>query len=226
MMKTTVISLGGSIIVPDKVDIDFLKRFKRLVLDYVKRGNRMIIVTGGGSTCRIYQNASAELAKATNTDKDWIGIMATRLNAELVRVMFKEDAYQKVVYNPHEKIKTDKKIIVGAGYEPGCSTDTDTVILAKQFDADLVINTTNVDYVYDKDPARFKDAKKIEQISWPEYKRMIGGKFKPGMHAPFDPVASRIAMQSKMKVAIVNGRKLDNLNNLLDEKRFIGTLIG
>lgn len=225
-MKTTVISLGGSVIVPDKIDVSFLKRFRTLILDYVNNGNRAIIVCGGGSPCRVYQKASAELTKPTDIDKDWIGIMATRLNAELVRVMFKDAAYQKVICNPHEKIKTNKKIIVGAGYEPGCSTDTDTVILARQFKAGLVINTTNVDYVYNKDPREFNDAKKIKQISWQEYKRLVGGKFLPGMHIPFDPIASRIAMRGRLKVVIANGRNIPNLRNILYGKRFIGTVIG
>ena len=224
-MKTTIISLGGSIIIPNGIDIPFLKKLKKLVLNHVKKGNRMVLVCGGGSICRKYQQAADKLTKTNNIDKDWIGIMATRLNAELIRVMFKEQAYEKVVYNPHKKINTKKKIIIGAGYEPGCSTDTDTVILAKQFKASLVINTTNTDYVYDKDPNKYNDAQKLEDLSWAEFKRIIGGEFKPGMHAPFDPVASKLAMKYKMEVAIINGRKLNNLKKLLDGKKFVGTVI-
>lgn len=225
-MKTTVFSLGGSTIVPNKIDTKFLLNFKKLAIDYVKKGNRLIIVCGGGSTCRIYQNAAKKLHKTTETDRDWIGIMATRLNAEIVRVMFKDYAYKKVIYNPHEKIKTSKKIIIGAGYEPGCSTDTDTAILAVQFKANLIINTTNVDYVCDKDPAKYKNTKKIEKLTWPEFKKLVGGKFTAGMHAPFDPIASKIAMKHKMQVAIVNGNNLKNIKNILDEKKYKGTIIG
>ena len=224
-MKTTIISLGGSIIIPNGIDIPFLKKLKKLVLNHIKKGNRMVLVCGGGSICRKYQQAADKLTKTNNIDKDWIGIMATRLNAELIKVMFKEQAYEKVVYNPHKKINTKKKIIIGAGYEPGCSTDTDTVILAKQFKASLVINTTNTDYVYDKDPNKYNNAQVIKELTWPEYKRLIGGEFKPGMHAPFDPVASKLAMKYNMEVAIINGRKLNNLRKLLDGKKFVGTVI-
>jgi len=212
--------------VPDKIDVPFLKKLKNLVFNHIKKGNRMILVCGGGRTCRTYQSASERLHKVNSVDKDWIGIMATRLNAELVRVMFKEYAYPKVIYNPHQKIRTTKKIIVGAGYEPGCSTDYDTVLLAKQFKAEMIINTSNIDYVYDKDPAKYRKAKKIKEISWTEYKKLIGGKFEPGMHAPFDPVASKLAQKCGMKVAIVNGRKLGNLKKLLDGKKFVGSVIG
>lgn len=227
-MKTIVMSLGGSRIIPDeKIDTEFLKKFKKLVLEQIEKGKRMVIVCGGGYTCRKYIKAADELQKsATLLDKDWIGIMATRLNAELVRVMFGETAHENVVYNPNEKVKTDKMLIIGAGYEPGCSTDLDTVVLAKQFGANLVINTTDVDYVYDKDPREFSDAKKIEKISWKDFKKLVGGEFKAGMHAPFDPVASRFAMGNNIEVAIVNGNNLENLRRLLEEKSFTGTVIG
>jgi len=225
-MKTTIISLGGSIIVPDQVDIAFLKKLKKLILNFVKKGERFILVCGGGSTCRKYNLALDKLTDPTNIDKDWVGIMATRLNAELVRVMFKKQAYEKVVYNPHKKIKTNKKIIIAAGFEPGCSTDNDAVILAKQFKADLIINTTNTDYVYDKDPHKYKSAQAIKELTWPEFKRIIGGKFLPGMHAPFDPIAGKLAMKNQMEVAIVNGTKLSNLKKLLEGKKFVGSMIG
>lgn len=224
-MKTTLISLGGSLIVPNKIDFTFLKKFKKLILDHVKKGHRVVLVCGGGKTCRTYQEAAGKLRKVDSTDKDWVGIMATRLNAELIRVMFGSAAYERVVYDPHEKVKTSKKIIIAAGHKPGCTTDTDMVIMAKSLGGDLLVNTTDVDYVYDKDPNKYKGAKKIKEMSWKEFSAMFGG-HKPGMHVPFDPVASRYAAKNGLKVAIVNGKKLVNLKKMLDGKRFVGTLIG
>ncbi|HII71747.1 TPA: UMP kinase [Candidatus Woesearchaeota archaeon] len=223
-MKTTVISLGGSIVVPDKIDIMFLKRFRKLIMEHVKKGHRVVLVVGGGRPCRLYQEAAGKLVHATTEDKDWIGIMATRLNAELVRVMFKDVAYHRVIYDPHEKVKTDKKVIIGAGHKPGCTTDYDMAVLAKGMKADLLINTTNVDYVYDKDPRVHRDAKKIEHTTWKEFNRMFK-EHKAGIHAPFDPVASRFAEKTRLTVAIVNGRNLANLKRLLDGKRCKGTVI-
>ena len=226
-MKTTVIALGGSLIAPPKgIDIPFLKKLKTIILNHVKHGNRVILVCGGGQTCRTYQDAATKLTKTIPEDKDWVGIMATRLNAELVRVMFKEHAYHRVIYNPHEKVKTNKKIIIGAGHEPGCTTDADTAILAEQFNAHMIINTTNVNYIYNKDPNKYKDAKKILHLTWKEYFDMIGTEFKPGMHVPFDPVASKIARRHKMKVVSIKGSNLNNLNSLLTGKKFKGSIIG
>ena len=156
---------------------------------------------------------------------DWIGIMATRLNGELVRAIFGELACENVVYNPKEKIKTDKKIIVAAGYKPGWSTDYDSVLLAKQFRAAEIINMTNIDYVYDKDPGKNKDAKKLLDISWREYRRIAGSKWSPRLNLPFDPIASREAQKKKLKAVILNGKDLQNLDNYLLGKDFKGTII-
>ncbi|MBW2967232.1 UMP kinase [Candidatus Woesearchaeota archaeon] len=225
--RTTVIALGGSLIAPPKgIDVLFLKRLRGVVIDHISQGHRVILVCGGGQTCRTYQQAAMKLTKAKAVDKDWIGIMATRLNAELVRVLFKDVAYHRVVYNPHEPVKTDKKVIIGAGHEPGCTTDYDTAVLAMHYKAHMIINTTNVDYIYDKDPNKFADAKKILNLTWKEYFRMIGHQFKPGMHVPFDPVASEVAMKHKMKVVSVKGSNLPNLRKVLAGGKFKGSVIG
>ena len=243
--KTMVISLGGSIIVPDHVDISFLKEFRSLILGYLKdEKRRLVLVCGGGRICREYQEAVQQLAaqqstaqqfvqlpsiKLSSEDLDWIGIMSTRLNAELIRVLFKDIAYERVIYNPEEKLDwmmVKKQLVIAAGYTPGWSTDYDAVLLAKQLKAGMVINASNIDYVYDQDPRKFKEAKKLERISWVGYKKLIGGKFTPGMHAPFDPIASKIASQEGIKVAVLHGKNLENMKKALLGKKFKGTLIG
>jgi len=84
---------------------------------------------------------------------------------------------------------------------------------------------TNVDYVYDKDPNKFKSAKPFKEISWKDYLKLIEQKWIPGMSAPFDPIASKLAQKFKFKVIILNGRKLKNLENYLENKNFTGTII-
>jgi len=84
---------------------------------------------------------------------------------------------------------------------------------------------TNVDYVYDKDPKKFKSAKPFKEISWKDYLKLIEQKWIPGMSGPFDPIASKLAQKFKFKVIILNGRKLKNLENYLTNKNFQGTII-
>ena len=226
MSKTLVMSLGGSLIAPDKIDTTFLKKFRQVILNYVKRGNRVILITGGGNTCRNYQKAATQVyLKATNEDLDWIGISSTKLNAELVRSIFGDLAYEKVLGNPARKVKTSKKVVIGAGYAPGSSSDKDAVILAKTYGAKTVINLSNITYVYDKDPSKFSDAKPQKEMRWKEFLKLVGNKWVPGAHVPFDPVASRLAAERKMKLVVMKGSDLTNLSNFLSEKGFKGTVV-
>ena len=88
-----------------------------------------------------------------------------------------------------------------------------------------IINLSNIDFVYDKDPAKFKDAKKIRQISWKDFRQIVGSRWNPGTNAPFDPIASKFAEENKMEVIIANGKNMDNLKNILEGKEFLGTVI-
>jgi len=223
-MKTLVLSLGGSIIAPDKPDYFFLREFKNFIirnLDIYK----FIIVCGGGKTNSYYNQAAKRISNTKQEDLDWLGIMATRLNAELVRIIFGELAYEKVIHDPNEKINTDKNIIIVAGWKPGCSTDYDAVLLGQQYEAKEIINLTNTEYVYDKDPRKYKDAIKLFNVSWQEYRKIIGNKWTPRLNTPFDPIASKEAQKNKLKVVILKGTDLVNLENYLQNKDFYGTII-
>lgn len=220
-MQTSIISLGGSLINPGKPDIAFLKKFAKVILHH--KDKQFVIICGGGTTAREYQQAAKKLGPMQQKDLDMIGIAATKLNAELVRSFFAPIAYEHVLDNPTEPPDTDHRIIVAGGWEPGCSTDMDAVYLAQYLDCYRIINMSNVDYVYDKDPHKYKNAKKFKKIQWKDFLKLVGP-WKPGIHAPFDPVASRYAAQRKMKVAVI-GPSMKELDNLLREKDFKGTLI-
>jgi len=224
-MKTLVISLGGSLIVPEEVDFEFLKNFKLLIEEFIKKDFRFIIITGGGRTARNYMAAANKVSKLHEEDVDWLGIHATRINAHLLRTIFRSHAHKRIITNPCEKISFKEKILIGAGWKPGFSTDMDSVLLAKQFEVKQVINLSNIEYVYDKDPKKFEDAKKIKQISWSAFRKIVGDEWDPGLNAPFDPVASKEAQKDGMTVIITNGKDLKNLKSIFEGKTFKGTII-
>jgi len=114
--------------------------------------------------------------------------------------------------------------LVAGGWLPGCSTDYDAVLMAKNLRIKEIINISNVEYVYDKDPKKHVNAKKMEKMSWVEFGKLVGTKWKAGMNAPFDPIASIEARKLNMKAYII-GKDLTNLENLLDGKKFRGTVI-
>ncbi|MBU0615016.1 MAG: UMP kinase [Nanoarchaeota archaeon] len=218
---TKIISLGGSIIVPDAIDTEFLKRFRDLILSH---DDKFAIYCGGGSIARKYQKALAEVVGEDKDKLDWMGISATHLNAFLIRSIFKDVAEDEIIKDPTLKIKFDKKVLVAGGWKPGWSTDYDSVLLAKNIGADTVINLTNVDHIYDKDPRKFKDAKAIKELSWDNLLLLIGEDWKPGLNAPFDPIAAKKARELGIKAYVV-GKDIDNLKNVLSGKEFVGTKI-
>lgn len=226
MKKTFVLSVGGSLLVTKEgIDIKFLKSFRLFILKELKKGNRFYLVTGGGVTARDYIKAALGMTKISQADRDWVGISATHLNAQLVKVIFGSQAHPGIIIDPTKKIKTNKNLVIGAGYKPGWSTDCDSVLLAQHNQIKTVINMTNIDYAYDKDPRKFPEAKRLVNVSWPEFRKVVGNKWTPGLNVPFDPVASREAQKSKIKVVILNGKDLKNLGDCLAGKKFKGTTI-
>ncbi len=227
-MKTEeiiVISLGGSLIVPDTIDTGFLKDFKKLILSEVKKGKKFIIITGGGKICRRYQEAAKEVSSSSDYDLDLIGIASLKLNAELLRAIFGDQAYGEVVLNMNTSLSLEKPIIIGAAYKPGSSTDLDAIWAAKSIGAKRVINLSNTDYVYDSDPRTNPDAKKIEKISWADYRDLIPKVWNPGLSSPFDPIASELAEKENITVITMNGRPIENLAKCLGGEEFMGTTI-
>lgn len=224
--KTIVISLGGSIIVPGEIQVEFLKRFRELILKFLKRNNQFVIVAGGGSIARNYQKAASKITGISGEDKDWLGIHATRLNAHLLRTIFKKEAYPTVLDSPQKQVKSMAyPIYIASGWKPGWSTDFDAVILAQRFGAEKVINLSNIDYIYDKNPKIHKDAKPIKEMNWRRYFKIVGTKWVPGMNAPFDPVASKAAQKFGISVIVAKGTDLKNFENILTQKLFKGTII-
>lgn len=220
-----VVSLGGSLIVPDSIDTLFLRNFRETIIQHLNNGLTFFLVTGGGKTARNYQQAARDIADLTRDDLDWLGIHSTRLNAHLIRTIFREYAHPVIITHPRVKENISEKIAVAAGWRPGWSTDYISIQIAKNYGADLVINLSNIDYVFDKDPNKFPDAKPIKDISWDDFRKIVGSKWDPGVNLPFDPIASRLAHTSGIKVVIMNGKNLENFNNFLANKPFTGTVI-
>lgn len=219
----TVLSLGGSLIIPDEIDKEFLLQFRNFVLKWTRAGERFFIVAGGGKTARKYQTAAKELGVKDKNTLDQIGIYATFCNAELLRSLFGKTAFSEIITDYAKKIRTDSKIIIASGWKPGCSTDFDAVYAACAIKAKRVINLSNIDCLYDKDPKAFSDAKPIETVTFSDLLKITGKVWTPGANTPFDPKASMLAQKNGIEVIIANGKNLNNLDDILNGNPFIGT---
>ena len=225
----TVISLGGSIVAPDGVDEAYLKEFSALIGEFIAQDDkrRFILVVGGGGPARTWQKAYRNISSAPDNEQaDWIGIMATRLNAQLVRAIMGDLCTQEVVTDPTQVEPLMGRVLVASGWKPGFSSDYDAVLLAERFHADAVINLSNIEKVYTDDPKKNPGAKPIDSISWTDFCAMVGDEWVPGKNVPFDPIASKHAARMGLKVICAAGKNLPNLRNILLEKDFVGTIIG
>ena len=228
-MSLTVISLGGSIVSPDKPDVDFLSAFRKAVVDYLSADpeRRLILVIGGGAPARVYQNALKEITNDTDSSVlDWIGIRATHLNGMLVKAVFSDLAPDDFVIDPSADIPFTGRILVAGGWKPGFSTDTDAVMLAERFGADTVINLSNTEKIYTADPRKDSSAVPLDRISWKDFRAMVGDEWVPGKNVPFDPVASRMAEKAGIRVIAADGRNIPNTIAVLEGRDFTGTVIG
>jgi len=226
--ETIVMSVGGSLIVPDQIAVDFLLKLKTFVeAETTSNGRRFIIIAGGGRTARRYQDAAAAVSPLTRDDLDWLGIHSTHLNGHLLRTILRDHAYPIMIKNPDDilDVPTHEKVVIAGGYRPGCSTDLRTIQIAERVGAKKVINLSNTDYVYTANPHENPDAQKITNITWSEFRKLIPTDWDPGLSAPFDPIAAKEAERLEVEVAHINGDNLDALKNYLDGGDFVGTKV-
>lgn len=229
MADIKVISLGGSIVAPDQVDVQFLRRFRSLIVDHLGKqtDRKVILVVGGGGPARAYQNAYREIVDEPSNDQaDWIGIGATRLNGQLLAGVFADLCKDPVATDPTAVDSFSGRILVAAGWKPGFSTDFDAVLLAERFGGDTIINLSNIPLVYTADPKIDPKAQPIERADWSTFRGIVGDRWEPGKNAPFDPIASRRASEIGLRVIVAAGRDMENLEKILNETEFVGTVIG
>jgi len=226
--KVVVISLGGSLIIPNEINYKFLKNFKETIKKNSKN-YKFVIVCGGGKTARNYINGlKNENIKRKELFQSLLGISSTRLNARFMTYFFGEDTNKEI---PHDmgRVKNllDKHNVVFCGalrYAKKETSDATAAKLANYFNSPF-INLTDVAGLYSKDPTKNKNAKLIPKINWKEFQKMANkSKFTPGQHFVLDQDASNIIRKYKIQTYII-GQDLIELENILNNKKFIGTII-
>jgi uridylate kinase len=224
--KVIVLSLGGSLIIPNEVNVKYLKDFKKVILKNIKR-YKFVVVCGGGSVARKYISALREIG-VNETLQSFSGISATRMNARFMNYFFNQNPEMGI---PHTMEILKKYIgkynVVFCGaleYKPNQTSDSTSAEIARKLKTDF-INLTDVPGLYTKNPKEFKDAKFISKISWKDFNNIANKlKFKPGQHFVLDQTAAKRIMENKIKTYIL-GKDMKQLDNLLNGKKFKGTTI-
>src|SRR3989344_4145150 len=208
-MKIMVISLGGSVIVPDDLDFKFIDNFKETVRKHYSK-YKFVVVTGGGSIARKYINALKNEGKSKK-ELALAGIRATRMNATFLTQFFGKEANNTLPLNMEEvksKLKKNNVVLCGAlRYKDNSTSDETAAKLAHFFKSDF-INITNVPGLYTSDPKKNKNAKLINHISWQEFNNMISKiKFHAGQHFVLDQGAAILIKKHKIRTYIIGDTK-------------------
>ena len=225
-MRIVVISLGGSLIIPDKIDFVFLDKFKKEIRKHYSEC-KIVVVCGGGSVARKYMDAlkkegrpESELAEA--------GIMSTRMNAKFLMEFFGQEANNVLPRDMNEvasNLHKNKIVICGALRYADNETSDGTAAKLSHFLSCNFVNMINVRGLYTADPRIDRNAKFIDNISWVDFEKMAKKiKFKPGQHFVLDQKAAEIIRKYRIKTYII-GKDVINMGKIIKGEKFVGTLI-
>ena len=222
-METIALSIGGSVIHPEDVDVSFFKSLVNLLKKLSKR-YRIYIVVGGGKTARVCIKRGREL-NLNEEILDELGIEITRVNAKLLTSVI-GTSNKEIPFTTDEAKKINKQIVVMGGTTPGHSTDMVGAELAEKVKADRFIIATNVDGIYDKDPNRYSDAKQLKELSIKQLIDEYGTEWNTaGSNVVIDGPALKIIHRAKIPTFVVNGKRLDQLEKAMTNQLFDGTNI-
>ncbi len=210
--------------------IDFEK-----VLDICKEikevselGTEVGIVVGGGNFWRGRSNQ--QMDRCTS---DYIGMLGTTMNALAIGDAFKQlnvpvrvqtgvemrqiaEYYIKDRALKHLNLK--RVVVFGCGTgSPFFSTDTAAALRAAEINANALVKATNVDAIYDKDPKKHEDAKKISKLT---YLDVLNNKNINVM----DSTATTLCMDNEIPIIVFDINKHGNLKKVIEGKR-IGTVV-
>ncbi len=222
-----VLKLGGSLLYrgADEVNLERVREYARALITLTEEGNQLVVVVGGGKPARTFIAAARTLG-ASETQCDWLGIKVARLNAELLCAALGDAAYPIVVetLDDLESAFVTNKIVLMGGLTPGQSTNAVAALAAEIVGAELLLNATNVDGVYDRDPKE-EGAKKIDRLTIDQLDEILsGGGVRAGEYRLFDPVAIRVVARSRIPIIIFNGTQSENLIRIFKGKK-IGTTV-
>jgi len=209
LSKKILVKISGKIVNPDNPQL--IKSYANIIVDLYRQSYRVAVVVGGGKYARSYIS-SAKALGLNDAQADMIGIEIARVNALLLALAIGDDAYTPIPRNIDNVLtawNTGKIIIVG-GLQPGQSTSAVSAVIAESLGIKTILYATDVDGVYDKDPKKYSNAKKLDIVTVEQLKEIVSQRFEAGGYELLDPLALQIVKRSCIDVIVFNG--MDPLN--------------
>ncbi len=226
-MAHIVVSLGGSVLIPDDRDNHFLTQ----VAELIRRSSKdrpMVIVCGGGRVSRYYIGIAKELG-ASRDEQDQMGIDVTRLNAKLLQLAIGKDCFPGIPTSIDEVVEaaSHSRIVIMGGTSPGHTTDAVSAMIAERLKAERIVNATSVEAAYSRDPKKHSDAVRYSNLTHQQLLDLVNkGHHSAGPSDVFDKLGAEVAMRSNVPIYIVDGRNLRELESAVRGEKVKGTIVG
>ena len=211
-MARVIVRVGGSV-VASPPNPGLIGRYVDLLKDLKGQGHEVVAVVGGGSLARDFIRVAGDLG-LDETNKDWAAIHVSRLFAHLFVMRLADAGCGTVPVSLDEVIACLKrgKIVVMGGLKPGMTTDTVAAMIGETVDADLLVKASDVDGIFNKDPKKYSDARKIDVLKLEDLTQLLEeNRHKAGIHQILDPEAVKILRKGRMEMVVVNGFKPENV---------------
>jgi uridylate kinase len=220
-----VIRVGGSVVASPFNPV-LMNAYVELLIDLKRQRHLVAAVVGGGSISRELIKTARAMG-LSEAAQDEVAISVSRLMAQLFVLRLGNHGSLTVPTTIEDAGELLKKgiIVVMGGLKPGMTTDTVAAMLAECVDADLLVKATDVDGIFTQDPKRYKEAKKLERLSFDDlFSFFEKQRHEAGIHQVLDPEAIRILQKKRIKTVIVNGFRSENVLLAVKGER-VGTLI-
>ncbi|MEM3018880.1 MAG: UMP kinase [Candidatus Bathyarchaeia archaeon] len=217
-----VIRIGGSVIASPP-NPELMRGYGELLRKLRGQGHELAVVVGGGSLAR----ESIEWAKKMGLkepDQDRVAVMASRLVAQPLASFLGLDEVPSSLRRAVTLMERHGIVVMG-GLKPGMTTDSVAALLAERLKADILVKATDQDGVYTKDPRKYPDALKLEEMTIQQLEEtMAETRHRAGIHQIVDPEAVKLLKRCRIKTVIVNGFNPENVGLAIEGGR-VGTLI-
>lgn len=223
-IEKVVIKITGKVF--DEKSTDVLLGISQLVVEKVDEGYRFVLVAGGGRKARDYIELGRKLGLSEGV-LDVIGIEVSRVNALLLASLIGSRAYLPVPRSIDEFVGawSSGKVVVVGGMQPGQSTNAVTAVLAELINADLVVNATDVEGIYDSNPKLNPRAKLLGEVDTKTLEAMLSARELAGVYELFDRVALNVIERSRIPLVFLSVYSIENIRRAIEGRDFVGTKV-
>ncbi|MDU9769235.1 UMP kinase [Helicobacter pylori] len=232
--KRVLVKFSGEALAGDNqfgIDIHVLDHIAKEIKSLVENDIEVGIVIGGGNIIRGVSAAQGGIIRRTSGD--YMGMLATVINAVAMQealehigldtrvqsaIEIKEICESYIYRKAIRHLEKGRVVIFGAGTgNPFFTTDTAATLRAIEIGSDLIIKATKVDGIYDKDPNKFKDAKKLDTLSYND--ALIGD------IEVMDDTAISLAKDNKLPIVVCNMFKKGNLLQVIKYQQGVFSMV-